>query len=906
MAKDKRRSGEHSKKHVFSQEAIYVISGLFLFIFAIMGIINRSGIIGNLIRYALIYVIGSMYILPLVALAGFGLYLFFMRQKPKIKIGVFTAFFLLLIVFVSIYLSKDAVESKDVFDYYNSLVEDLRGNDFYIDRSQVSKLGGGLIGHVIFFAFARLLNTEGIIIVCYLVIFASLFVLLKPLLYRLVNFVRGYISKSGILEKKLKKEKSKDFDDGDDIPPEFSVDDIIINPSDGGQSFNVPFNEPNRQESVMVQPRTVSQEIAKEEDVRVTKTNEVPPQNVSRPSYQHQEVPKYEFPKHESYNEPQTRKQPKIEYTQYTHDEHAEVIQSEPSLDKEERPTDSTQGFSYKPIVSDIYLKGYSRGHIEEPSSGYQEPSIITQVNETKSVKEPSEPFMVKNTEPSSENKSKPNTISYESFVLQKEEDKKEEVKQTESYFKEYKLPPFSLLKDSNQSSLEDNHQYAEEKIELLQEKLKELNVKAEVVDYTVGPTFTRIEIRPDPGVKVAQINSIKDDLMLGMAVSKMRMESPIPGKSAIGIEIPNEKRRMVRIKDILNLQSDYLDKVMIALGMDVDGEVINANVSKMPHLLIAGGSGSGKSVCISTIITSLLLRYSPSDLRLLLVDLKQVELSNYQDLPHLICPIITQPKEAVIVLDRLVDEMEKRYDLLKKYQARDINQFNRYASLNNVDKIPYLIVIIDEFADLMVTSSKEVEFNVQRLSQLARAAGIHLIFATQRPSVDVISGVIKSNFLTRIAFRVFSAVDSKTIIERSGAEDLLGDGDMLFSNKGTITRIQGAFVDDEEIHRVTSFIKNQLPPSYYNDFINLEVRDNNLVNHMSNFADNNDDDVIYEKIKYYVMTKENGKATISELQRRFAIGFARAGRMMDRLENEGIVSKGNGANPRDVLRKLN
>ena len=205
-----------------------------------------------------------------------------------------------------------------------------------------------------------------------------------------------------------------------------------------------------------------------------------------------------------------------------------------------------------------------------------------------------------------------------------------------------------------------------------------------------------------------------------------------------------------------------------------------------------------------------------------------------------------------------------------------------------------------------MVTSSKEVEFNVQRLSQLARAAGIHLIFATQRPSVDVISGVIKSNFLTRIAFRVFSAVDSKTIIERSGAEDLLGDGDMLFSNKGTITRIQGAFVDDEEIHRVTSFIKNQLPPSYYNDFINLEVRDNNLVNHMSNFADNNDDDVIYEKIKYYVMTKENGKATISELQRRFAIGFARAGRMMDRLENEGIVSKGNGANPRDVLRKLN
>jgi S-DNA-T family DNA segregation ATPase FtsK/SpoIIIE len=1040
MAKDKKRSGDHSRKHIISQEAIYVLVGLLLFIVSIMGLISRSGIIGNLIRYFLIYVIGSMYILPLVALSFFGLYLFFFREKPKIKIGVFATFFILLIVFSAIILSNNASGSKDVFTDYNVAFNSLKGNNFALDRTQTSKLGGGLIGYVVYFTLEKLLDTAGINVLCYIVIFASLFMILKPIIYHLFRWISSYITKRGRIERKRRES------DDDDVPPEFNNNDYPIDPSlEDSVIIETKPLDVNEIISEKKSERKTAPLPTQTEEVKVVKTApsnseiKIEPQftkpevnkEVNQPVYQ-QPVnnqyqnsqfnngyqPTYQQPVQSQYQQPQYQQpqyqQPQYQqpYTnqynnqpQYTHNtqytqqqyyqQHINQYPNQQYVNNgnmvNQYPSNQPQQgrqFVYQPPVGQFQQQypasnqNMNQGYVEATQvtaeqqrrqqirpSYVQPPKIeIEEVSSPKNEVKPADPFIT-----STKVQTKPNDFSYqeppiEKIVIEEEINKpvnnspkqglnlntevakevvKEPVNETKPFFKyspfindlankgqtnngsnpinkpsnievekpvikptyitssyaNYLLPSYDLLKDSSSKDLSENHDYVEEKVVLLNEKLDELKVKAEVVDYQIGPTVTRIEIKPDVGVKVAQINAIKDDLMMGMAVRQMRMESPIPGKSAIGVEIPNLKRTVVRLKEVLQNELDTADKVMISLGKDVDGKSYNVNLAKMPHLLIAGGSGSGKSVCINAIILSLLMRYSPEELRFILVDLKQVELNAYNDMPHLVCPIITNAKDAIVALNKLVIEMTKRYDKLKEYNVKDIVQFNKLASFNRVDKMPYIILIIDELADLMATSSKDVESSVQRLSQLARAAGIHLIFATQRPSVDVIIGVIKVNFLSRVAFKVFSQIDSKTIIERAGAEDLLGDGDMLFSTNGSVIRIQGAFVDDGEIHSVVSYCKSQAKTNYYPDFLNLNQEERIGVNLMTNFADNNDDEVLYETIKRYVMTKRNRKAATSEFQRKFSIGFGRAGRMMDRLEDEGIVSPGNGNAPRDVLK---
>ena len=458
----------------------------------------------------------------------------------------------------------------------------------------------------------------------------------------------------------------------------------------------------------------------------------------------------------------------------------------------------------------------------------------------------------------------------------------------------------FLMSNTSNSASVE-----LKDEVELnclkINQKLEELNIKAKVSDYIIGPCVTRYEIVPEIGVKVSSIVNIQNDLKLALAAVNLRMEAPIPGKSAIGIEVANKKRYPVFLKEVLDSKKDSTDTLLVAIGKDLANEPVTISIDKMPHLLIAGATGSGKSVCINAIIMSLILRSTPEEVKLILIDPKKVEMLPYSNMPHLLCPVVIDPKKASNALKKVVVEMDKRYDIFASYGVRNIDGYNNLA---NVEKMCKLVVIIDELADLMLAASKEVEESIQRITQLARAAGIYLIVATQRPSVDVITGVIKANIPSRIAFSVSSMVDSRTILDRAGAEDLLGKGDMLMDISGTnaLNRVQGVLVSDDEIFAVVREIKKKYQVEFDEEFLNLEDDKKEVINNLSEIENTTSEETLYNDIKAFVI--RNQKASTSLLQRYFSLGYARAARMMDRLEEDGIVSEGNGIRPREVLVK--
>ena len=395
------------------------------------------------------------------------------------------------------------------------------------------------------------------------------------------------------------------------------------------------------------------------------------------------------------------------------------------------------------------------------------------------------------------------------------------------------------------------------------------------------------------------------------MAAKEVRIQAPIPGKNTIGIEIPNKEISPVGFREVLEAtwQNNGANKILVALGKDIMGTSILADLSKMPHLLVAGSTGSGKSVCINTIICSILMRYKPNEVKLVLVDPKKVELSNYNGIPHLLCPVVSDPKKASVVLQKVVAEMEKRYDLFAEKEFKNIAGYNEWVDKENkkktenrISKMPYIVVIIDELADLMLVASKEVQDSIMRITQMARAAGIHLIVATQRPSTDIITGVIKNNIPSRIAFSVSSAIDSRTILDSSGAESLLGKGDMLYLPMGEshTTRIQGCFISDNEINKLIEYCKTQSNAKYDETFTN---EDNHSSSSGSANSDSGDDDPMYNEVVEFAI--ETGKISASLIQRRFRFGYNRAARMIDLLEARGIVGPQNGSKPREVLVKL-
>ena len=478
---------------------------------------------------------------------------------------------------------------------------------------------------------------------------------------------------------------------------------------------------------------------------------------------------------------------------------------------------------------------------------------------------------------------------------------------------KEYKFPPVSLLENGKSKKSKSNEDFVRENGVKLKETFESFGVNVTITDYSVGPAVTRFELQPEQGVKVSKIVGLQDDLKLALAAEDIRIEAPIPGKSAIGIEIPNKENQKVFFREVIDNDKfkTFGSNLAFAVGKDIGGQVVVTDIAKMPHLLIAGATGSGKSVCINTIIMSILYKAKPDDVKMIMIDPKMVELAGYNGIPHLLIPVVTDPKKAAGALNWAVVEMTKRYQLFAKNNGRNISGFNqKFESEGPRDddpefrKLPQIVVIVDELADLMMVAHAEVEDAIIRLCQLARAAGIHLIIATQRPSVDVITGLIKANVPSRIAFAVSSGVDSRTILDMNGAEKLLGKGDMLFYPTGypKPVRVQGAFISDDEVVSIVGYIKKNNDGSY-DDSVSESIENNSVSSSSQGTAGGDDGsryDGLFEDAARLVIEKD--KASIGNLQRVFRIGFNRAARIMDQLSEAGVVGPEEGTKPRKIL----
>lgn len=488
------------------------------------------------------------------------------------------------------------------------------------------------------------------------------------------------------------------------------------------------------------------------------------------------------------------------------------------------------------------------------------------------------------------------------------EKNTKQEEAESEGF---YRLPKFSEIFDPLKPKKTNNTSFTQSNKEILERVLKDFGIAAKVVEIHIGPAVTEYELTVPPATKVSRILNIDKEIALALAAKDVIIQAPIPGKSTIGIEIPNPTISSVTLREVLespqNLKSDA--KICAALGKDIMGTPKVFDLTKMPHLLVAGSTGSGKSVCINGIIASILMRYKPTEVKLVLVDPKKVELTNYNGIPHLLCPVVSDPKKASLTLQRVVTEMDNRFQTFSDKEVKNITGYNDMIEKYNKkhperpqSKMPYIVVIIDELADLMLVASKEVEDSITRITQLARAAGIHLIVATQRPSTDVITGLIKNNIPSRIAFAVASQIDSRTILDQRGAERLLGKGDMLYFPMGesSPTRVQGCFVNDNEIKRLIDYCKNQATAKYDSTF---ESVSQNTSSGSGNSAVGGDDDDAYNDVVEFAI--QTGKISASLIQRRFRFGYNRAARMMDLLEARGIVGPQNGSKPREVLVKL-
>lgn len=495
-------------------------------------------------------------------------------------------------------------------------------------------------------------------------------------------------------------------------------------------------------------------------------------------------------------------------------------------------------------------------------------------------------------------------------------EKKENEIKaSTANFNRSYTLPPMDLLDIGKKNKKGTDHALIEKNISVLEQVLKDFGISGKVVEVNIGPTVTQYELSLSSGTRVSKLLTINKEISLALAKKDIRIQAPIPGKSTVGIEMPNEAPQMVTLRETLESMPKQTNSSVLAVGLgkDIMGKVKWCEIDRTPHLLVAGATGSGKSVCINDIIVSILMKARPDEVKLVLVDPKKVELSIYNGIPHLLTPVVTDPRKASIALKRAVSEMERRYDLFEESKTKNIAGYNKMiddknAKLSDDEKLPrmpYIVVIVDELADLMLVAGKEVEDSIMRITQMARAAGIHLIIATQRPSTDVITGLIKANIPSRISFAVSSSIDSRTILDMTGAEKLLGKGDMLFLPMGENQpeRIQGAFISEQEILKVVEYTVSQQKAAFDPNFTNLENVDSERKENTISNDKEEYDDPLYNDIVEFVI--ESQKASASLLQRRFKLGYNRAARIIDLLEERGIIGPQNGSKPREVLVKL-
>ncbi|QIW81049.1 DNA translocase FtsK [Bacillus tequilensis] len=585
----------------------------------------------------------------------------------------------------------------------------------------------------------------------------------------------------------------------------------------------------------------------------------------------------------------------------FTGHEHSVSLTQAVTEEEAEEPSDSIINNQADILgeAEDTKIDVYPDGHAEPEQNDHLEFSAVHENRQDihanaahAAIEEPQKSSVMqeKRTEQSTSPQKGP-SVPFNVMMLKRDTHKQQKAEERRS---SYVFPNVALL-DVPPAQVQDDTAWIEEQRQLLDLTLKNFNVRANVVHVTQGPSVTRFEVHPEPGVKVNKITNLSDDIKLSLSAKDIRIEAPIPGKNTIGIEVPNRASKMVDLRQMIRSSAFRTSKspLTAALGLDISGNPVVIDLKKMPHGLIAGATGSGKSVCINTILVSLLYKADPSEVKVLLIDPKMVELAPYNKIPHLVSPVITDAKAATAALKWVVEEMERRYELFAHSGVRDIDRFNQLTADHQMgERLPYLVVVIDELADLMMVAPNDVEESIARIAQKARACGIHLLVATQRPSVDVITGLIKANIPTRIAFSVSSQVDSRTIIDIAGAEKLLGKGDMLFleNGSGKPVRLQGNFVSDREIDRVVSHVRNQMPPTYL-------FEQEELVRQGSALKE--EDELFYEACEFVV---EQNSASTSSLQRRFRIGYNRAARLIDMMEAEGMISEAKGSKPREVL----
>ena len=563
---------------------------------------------------------------------------------------------------------------------------------------------------------------------------------------------------------------------------------------------------------------------------------------------------------------------------------------------------------------SDSYVQPTAEQDVPELSECYSEPVPVETYAEVQQVQEPvsenvPESVPQPETRPASQSVKNPKSSKQE-IESGIQNIQKEITQQNEVVKREYHYPPLKLLKRGDGKSQGDSDEHLRKTAKKLQDTLHNFGVNVTVTNVSCGPTVTRYELQPEMGVKVSKIVNLADDIKLNLATPDIRIEAPIPGKAAVGIEVPNKENHAVMLREILQSQEfqSAKSRLSFAVGKDIAGKPVVTDIAKMPHLLIAGATGSGKSVCINTLIVSILYKASPEDVKLIMIDPKVVELSVYNGIPHLFIPVVTDPKKAAGALNWAVTEMMNRYNTFAEYSVRNLREYNRKVEGMRIpegeerpEKMPQIVIIVDELADLMMVAPGEVEDAICRLAQLARAAGIHLIIATQRPSVNVITGLIKANMPSRIAFSVSSGVDSRTILDMNGAEKLLGKGDMLFYPQGyqKPARLQGAFVSDEEVSSIVDFLAEKNPGMQYNSQIEQQVNTAGMSGGTGGSSADDRDAYFVEAGKFII---EKEKASIGMLQRMFKIGFNRAARIMDQLCDAGVVGPEEGTKPRKVL----
>lgn len=951
MAKDKKRKQNIKHDGLVSDEARYVLVGLLIFLLCFIGLIERGGYLGNIVSYVFVFVFGVFWFIPLILIALLGLYMFIRRKMPTIKVGVTLMSFIFFFIFLLIGASESEVSIANVFSIYNDRFQQITGNGWKVVLD--AQVGGGFLGFVIFALLSDLITNVGARIVYILGLILTIFLFLKPALFKLVN----YIKDDEKYERKTKKQTKshdnklfrnlyeelnlKDEEQKEKAPmsakEKFIEDEVSnVNVETFNESVSSSYSYKKESNSLDFDDffNNNSSSSNKNKSFDVFKDNLLE-ERQPEPVEKEYRVKGYDIFSDDMFFE----RKPSVK------EEVIKPVEEEYLRNKVEEETIETHNTELNPFikekvqtpiekvidVSDQDFFTASRNKVEEEVEEVQPVRQNYQSNVFKSDFAPDTVYMQQN----------PNTNSLKQTFAPKQEEKVEEVLKpveeikvveevkpvtvepmkeekltpqeafdakndpTIKHKKPYKLPSMNLLNEikySDQNALIENAQI---KSVILDNKMKSLSINGKVSNFVIAPAFTRYEIQVESNVRVSLFNQYKNDLMMALAAETIRILAPIPGSSVVGIEIPNKERISVSFKEsMLGLPFDKKDKkLLVAMGKDVEGKVVGVQIDKTPHLLVAGTTGSGKSVCINTIIMSILMRTSPDEVKLILVDPKRVELSIYGNMPHLLCPVITDAKKASVALKKVCEEMDFRYGILEKTGKKNIEVYNSWQTIRGGKALPYIVVIVDELADLMQVAMSDVEDSIRRITQLARAAGIHLIVATQRPSVDVITGVIKANIPSRCAFTVSSNADSRTILDEIGAENLLGMGDMLLKLTGSTNcqRVQGCYVTDEEIEKVVEYTKSQREPEYDVNFLNLDPPKPEQLNFDGEIEEDYEDPVYLEILE---VIKHLDTISASYLQRKFGMGFPKAGRYIDRLEKEGYIGEQQGSKPREVLKR--